>query len=195
MTHRHFILIAAAAMMALTGCVDQPGQQQAADPIGEFLFGATGGTSRTIHFANYPQAFGESRKVLTQYYTIESTDQDEGVIVCKPLVLTEGARDRILNASRTRQVASIRINQRGGQMTLTCRVELQRQISDIYSQLPQDSGTYSSVPNNTPADVEAATTPAQNDTWETYGTDIATEKDILNDVIARLNAISPEPVD
>ncbi len=194
MTHPHFILIIAVVAATLTGCATDPGQQ-AADPIGELLFGAVGGTSRTIHFADYPQAFGESRKVLAQYYAVETTDQDEGLIICKPLVLADGPRDRILNSSRTRQVASIRITQRGGQMTLTCRVELQRQISDIYSQLPQDSGTYSSVPNNTPADVEAATTPAQNDTWETYSTDVATERDILNDIIARLNALSSEPVD
>jgi hypothetical protein len=194
MTHRYLISALALAVLALAGCTDQP-TQQAADPLGEFLFGATGGSTRTVNFPNYSQAFGECRMVLGQYYTIEATDQDAGTIVCQPLVLTDGPRDRLLSTAPTRQRASIQIRQRGAQLTLTCRVELQRQISNIYSQLPQDTGNYSMVPNNTPAEVEGATTPDQNDTWETYGSDVAMEADLLNDIVTRLNTISPQPVD
>lgn len=173
-------LLTSAALLA--GCVDRQGASQPAEgPLG-FLFVGSGGTRRPLTANSYAQAFGHARAVMAQYFTISSADQTTGLITCLPKRLENGASDRVIGRSPTRQVATMKLTESGGRFVATCSVQLQRQSSGILRQQSIVDETYDSVPNQTPGEVEAATTPDQNDTWETFRSDDALESKILNDL-------------
>jgi len=140
------------------------------------------GTRRPLTTENYPVAFGQARSVMSQYFTVASADSDSGVIVCEPKAMSNAPGDRLIGRSEARQAASMKISRTGGRIYAVCTVELQRQGAVILRQQSITEDTYSSVPNQTPAEMDAATSPQQNDAWETYATDGVLENKILNDL-------------
>lgn len=192
MNQRIFVALAILAL-ALTACVDDPTTRQANDPALDFLFGTAGGSTRTFAYGNYSEAFGSARTIMSQRFTVLDADQDTGIIRCAPQPITAG-NDRIIGASPSRQVASMRIQGRGGQIEAICIIEQQRQTDEVLRNQPVVGDNYSGVPHQTPAQIDAATTSEQNDTWETVRTDTMLENQILNALRDALNAKSGEPV-
>ncbi len=180
-------LITAAALLA--GCVDREGATQPASGLFGTLLVPAGGTSRRLPAGNYPAAFSQARAIMGQYFAISSVDQDNGLIKCLPKRLDNAPSDRLIGGSPTRQVATMKIVRRSsGRIDAICSVQLQRQSSAILRQQSLLDETYDSVPDQTPGEVEAATTPDQNDAWETYRSDQALENKILNDLEQVLRA-------
>jgi hypothetical protein len=186
-------LLTTLLLITTTGCVDDPSAQQANDPALDFLFGAAGGSTRTFNYGNYGDAFLTARQVMGEQFIIVLADQDDGIIKCAPQPI-ENAQDRLLGSTPTRQVASMQLKRRGGQIIAICTVEQQREAGVVLRQQPLVGDNYSSVPNETPAQIDAATTPEQNDSWETLRTDTMLENQLLNSLRDALNAKSNQPV-
>lgn len=139
------------------------------------------GRSRTLGEVGYGTAFAAARDVMAQYYSIESSDASTGEIVGRPKRV-ELRGERLLGGSPARQVASFRLRRDGDQVVAHLAVAVQRQGSAVYRQHSGVDETYSSVPNQTPADTDAATTPEQNDAWRTVKYDRALEQKILGQI-------------
>ena len=193
MTQRILATLTLLTLLALTACVDDPTAHQANDPALDFLFGTAGGTTRSFAYGNYSELFGTARTIMGQHFTVIEADQDTGVIRCAPQPIIAG-NDRLIGASPSRQVASMRIRRQGGQIEAICTVELQRQTDQVLRSQPAVGDNYSGVPHQTPAQIDAATTSEQNDRWETVRTDTRLENEILNTLRDTLNAKSGEPV-
>jgi hypothetical protein len=63
----------------------------------------------------------------------------------------------------------------------------QRRASDIHRRMQMGAEDYDTVPNESPADVEAATTRDQNETWVTHGHARTLERQILEALYRRLH--------
>ncbi len=152
---------------------------------------ATPGRSRELGDVVYGNAFAAARDVVSQYYSIESADPDKGIIKSRPLGVDEKG-ERILGGnSPARQLATLTLRRKNGQIVAHASVAVQRQGSAMLRQMRTTSGEdYSSVPNQTPAEIEAATTPEQNESWITqrYAHDV--ENKILDDIY---RALHPSP--
>ena len=196
MMTRYALTLLMTVMVLMAGCVEDSTAQQANDPTLDFLFGSAGGSTRTFNYGNYNDAFATARTVMGKQFIVVMADQDEGIIKCAPQPVDD-AQDRLLGTTPTRQIASMRLKRRNGQLIAICTVEQQRESSVIRRQQPvvgEVGDNYSSVPNETPAQIDAATTPEQNDTWETVRTDTMLENKLLNELRDALNAKSNEPV-
>ncbi len=175
----------------LAGCVDRAGETQGASGLFGALMVPSGGTQRELHTESYAAAFGQARAVMSQYFTVTSADQDTGLIECLPARLESTGSDRVVGRSPARQVATMKIRRHGsGRITATCWVQVQRQSSTILRQQSIMDETYDSVPHHTPAEIDAATTPDQNDAWETFSSDQPLENQILNDLARTLDGAS-----
>lgn len=175
----------------LAGCADQPGETQTPSGLFGALMVPSGGTQRELHTESYAVAFGQARAVMSQYFMIASADQDAGLIECLPARLDSAGNDRLVGRSPSRRVATMKIRRHSsGRLSATCWVQMQRQSSTILRQQSIMDETYDSVPHHTPAEVDAATTPDQNDTWETFSSDQTLENQILNDLEGALDGAS-----
>ena len=166
-------LLAAACMTAglLGGCAQPIGR---ARPLGE---------------VSYEAAFATAREVMAQYFSIESADPQTGVIRSRPKPIRARA-DRLLGGSPARQVATMRLRRDGRQVVAHLAVAVQRPGSAAHRQMRMNADNYSSVPNQTPAQVEAATTPDQNESWRTDKYDRVMEQKILTQIHRSLH---PQP--
>ncbi len=183
MTRQAMIIALITTAALLAGCADTVGESQSGGPgVLGLLIVPAGGTQLPLETESFPQAFTQGRAIMAQYFTIASADQNEGLIQCLPKSLDSAPHDRIIGSSTSRQVATLRVVQRGGRIFAICSVQMQRQSSPILRQRSIADSSYTSVPNQTPAEIEAATTPDQNDTWETYSSDKSLEDKILNDL-------------
>jgi len=147
------------------------------------------GRSRPLGEVSYGTAFATARDVMAQYYSIESSDASTGEIVSRPKRVDAG-RDRLLGGSPARQVARLRLRREGKGVVAHLAVAVQRQGSAVYRQHSGIDETYSSVPNQTPAEADAATTPEQNEAWRTVKHDRALEQRILGQIH---RALHPQP--
>ena len=104
-----------------------------------------------------------------------------------PVKPADAGAERILGASPARQLATLRLRKEDGQVVAQATVALQRQGSDIHRQINPAAGSYDSVANRTPAELEAATTPQQNEAWvtERYAHDL--ERKMLADLYRLLH--------
>jgi hypothetical protein len=129
---------------------------------------------------------------MSQYFSEESFDMDEGRIRSRPKRI-EDERDRLLGTDPTRQVATMHIRRDGNQVVAHVSVAVQTQRSQMRRDMNQVGEMYDSVPNKTPAELEAATTVQQNENWEVtrYAHDL--ENRILNDLYKALNPPARTP--
>jgi hypothetical protein len=130
------------------------------------------GSTRTLGDVSYAHAYATGREVLAQYYPLDpvKTNVDTGTIQSRPKVLSGAGQDRLLSASAARHIATLRIFQENGLVSAQIVVEQQRQGSDARSQMGYStermSENYSGNPGElSPAEMEAATTLEQNQTW------------------------------
>jgi hypothetical protein len=137
-------------------------------------------------------AFTTAKDVMGMYFDVDlaRTDAEKGAIQCRPKSVQD-QKERLWGASPTRQLASLQIVRQDGQVSAQVAVAVQQQGSSIHRTM-RGGDTYSGVPNQTPAEVEAATTIEQNETWRTIGYSYETERKILDDLYRRLHPETKE---
>jgi carbohydrate-selective porin OprB len=158
---RLIFLLAAAGMLIASGCAAM-----------EF------GTERSLGAVDYTEAFNAARTVMGQYFTVAVADADSGVVQSAPQPLAGGA----LGSAPTRQLARVRLRRVGGQVVAYASVSVQRQATAAMRQMARGDITYDGPPRQTPAQLEAATTPEQNESWITQRRDRELEFKILSDI-------------
>lgn len=147
------------------------------------------GRYRELGNVSYTDAFAAATEVMKQYYTVEDTDPLTGTIQAKPLAVDEKG-ERILGGnSPARQLAKITLRNEGGIIVAYASVAVQRQGADTLRQMRTTRGQedYSTVPNQSPAYDEAATTAEQNENWMTYDYAHDLETKILDDLYRSLH--------
>ena len=162
-------LVASLAAIVLVGCNATPGSQR---PLGQ---------------VNYPTAFAEARQVMQTHFTIAQADADTGVIRAQPKRVDTAPGQLLTTPGPTRQVATMHLKQREGQLVAFLDIAIQRQSADSYRVFYEERERYSDVPNQSPAMQEAATTPEQNQLWQTERNDKTLERKILQELYARLH--------
>ena len=143
------------------------------------------GIVRTLGATNPSLAFATAKDVISQYYDIESADPATREITCKPKMI-QAPNERLLGGSPTRQVAKMRLFPMDNSLAAQVSIVVQRQGSSVIRAY-RSTSKYNSVPDETPVDVDAATTPEQNEVWQPAGYDHDTERKILEDLYIRLH--------
>jgi hypothetical protein len=146
------------------------------------------GSSRSLGAADYTSAFAAAGDVMSQYFPVESANPVTGVIQSRAKDV-KAANERLLGGSPARQVATLRIVKEGKDVMAYATVALQRQGGDVFRAMPQADENYAGVPNRTPAERDAATTPEQNEPWRIHSYDHQAENRMLED-LAR--AVTPK---
>jgi len=149
-------------------------------------------TSRNLGDTSYQQAYAAGREVLGQYFSI-APDQSiagAGVIKSRPKDGLDAGRDRLLGSSPARQIATLQIVQEGPCVVAQVQVMQQRQGAAAQQRMgySQERHNYSGNPGNeTPADLDAATTPQQNESWSNEKRRRDVEAQILDDLYRKLH--------
>jgi hypothetical protein len=147
---------------------------------------ATPGSTRLLGEVDYPQAFAAANDTISQYFSIASSDAATGIIKARPKAI-EAPPDRLLGRSPARQVATMRIWQRGKEILADMTVAVERRGDSVLRSMPQPGENYEGVPNQSPSQREAATTTEQNESWRIDKYDHATEEKILQDLYLSLH--------
>jgi len=148
-------------------------------------------TPRTLGQVSYDGAFVAARRVLSQYYSISEADSVSGVIKCRPK-LAETSGERLIGRHAARETATLRLSRQDGQVDVGLSIQVQQLASPAYRQ-SRSADNYNQVPNQTPAEMEAATTAEQNDTWRTTGYNHARERQILDELYQAIRPAQSQP--
>ena len=152
---------------------------------------ATGtGTSMSMGSAPYDAAFEHGRLVMARHFAIDSADERAGLIRSSPTP-RDAAPESLFRDSPARHLATMQIRRADGDIQATVSVAVQRQTSAAQWQMQGATSGYDTVPDQTPAEVDAATTAEQNELWETLSYDRRLERRILRELYAALH----EPAD
>jgi len=163
--HCLFVLTGVVISAALIGCkADQPT-----------------GTRLSLGDVPSDDALTVAREVMSKRFDLAPIEPGEMTIVALPKTVDARAQRILGGKSPVRQVATLRLQTQSGYVVANCLVRLQRQGSATYEQFGA-SGNYSSIPNDTPSQQTAATTPEQNEAWETRGRDTALEREIIEEL-------------
>ncbi len=142
----------------------------------------TPGRSRDLGQVNYQDAYGTAREIFRDHFPIATEDPVTGVIVSQP-VAAEATPERLLGGgSDARKVATLRIRRENGRVVAQLAVAIERRGGEIYHRSVIDRENYDSVPDETPAQRDAAVTPEQSDVWEVRGYDHTAERQILAEI-------------
>lgn len=145
------------------------------------------GSSRSLGTTDYTSAFAAANEVVAQYYPVETANPVTGVIQCRAKDV-KAANERLLGGSPARQLATVRVVKEGNNIMAYASVALQRQGGEVFRAMPHADENYSGVPDRTPAEGAAATTPEQNEPWRIYSYDHQAEQRILEDLV---RAVAP----
>jgi len=148
---------------------------------------ATPGTTRHLGAVDYASAFASAREVMSEHFSIASADADSGLIESRPKKINAEAERLLGGQSPARQVARIQINRRNGGVAAHASVAVQREGSGVFRTWRSPGENYDEVPNETPAQAAAATTPEQNEAWRTEKYDHALERQMLEQVYQYLH--------
>jgi hypothetical protein len=140
--------------------------------------------SRALGDVTFDQAFTAGQDVFRDYYEIDTSDRDNGRIASYPKAAHTQAR-RLLTSGPARQMAVLRIRKAEGMAWADVRVDVQQMESQAHqlSAITVDR----EIPNQTPAQEDAALTVEQRESWVTVGHDYEIERAILNDIYAQLH--------
>jgi len=148
--------------------------------------GGTRGTTLSLGNIEYHKAFQEATKVMSQYFSVASADSETGTIETRPKAI-EAKPDGIFRSLEARQIAKLHLRREGQEVLANLSVEVQRQGSAAYGQLQMPASGYDSVPHRTPAEIDAATTPEQNESWQTETYDHTLEYTVLDQLYKQLH--------
>jgi hypothetical protein len=170
-----WVLTALAAAAMLAGCSQQ-----------------ISGSSQVLGQVSYDEAFTAGKQVMSSLFPVATADRYSGVITSRPKALdlrSERLVSRLarMRGSSARRIATLKLRQSTRGVIAFASVEIQRQDSPVHRHLVADAENYDSVPNKTPAELEAASTFEQNELWRTERRDRAMEQRILSAVYAKLN--------
>jgi hypothetical protein len=182
MNLRRTLLLALVLMAMATGCAESP--------LTDIIVGQPRmGKTRSLGHAEYAVAFAQGRQVMQQYFQLDRADPDKGVITTKPKPIGERPA-RLLGKSSARKRATMTLLREGPEIVAYVSVPIeQRSTTETFPKMPQNE-PYSSVPNQSPAYEEAATTPQQNELWRINSYDHRLEESILDDLYKRMH---PDP--
>jgi len=169
---RHCILISTVvlASLALAGCrTDAPS-----------------GTRMSLGDVSYDEAHAVAREVMGKHFQVAPSRPGDPVIAARPKPVDARAQRILGGKSPTRQLATIHLARQEGYLVANVSVLLQRQGSASYEQFGS-TGNYSTIPNDTPSQGTAATTPEQNEAWETRGHDKTLERTIVHELYDALH--------
>ncbi len=181
---KHFttlVLTAVAILIAVTGCAKMD--------INDGGLAPGRGSSRNLGDTSYQQAFASGRMIMAQYYSIDSANVNTGIIKGKPK-LTKAGRERILGNSPSRQIATMEITQEGGTVLAQVLVMQQRQGASAMQRMGYSTAgrNYNGRPGDeTPADLNAASTAKQKEAWENEKPLHSVEGKILEDLFKALH--------
>ena len=149
------------------------------------------GTSRSLGVVPYGEAFAAGKQVMGNFFSVESADIQSGRIRSRSRRLNVRSERLVtglagMAGSPARRLATLKLHRSGGAVVAYATVEVQRQDSAIHRQRGADMENYDSVPNKTPAELDAATTPEQNELWRTCRRDRAMEEKILSALYVKL---------
>ncbi|MBN1556266.1 MAG: hypothetical protein JXA11_16115 [Phycisphaerae bacterium] len=149
-------------------------------------------TTRAMGDTSFQQAYAAGRQVMAQYFPIDParSGAGTGIIKSKPTDVRDAGRDRLLGDSPARQIATIQIVQEGPVVTALAQVMQQRQGSAAEKRMgySQERHSYTMNPGDTgPGDMEAATTPQQNENWINEKRRRDLEGRILDDLFNRIH--------
>jgi hypothetical protein len=116
-------------------------------------------------------------------FKIDRRDAAAGTILSQPI---EGAPvdDRSSYRRRTRRVAEVRLDERGGAFKVYCKVQVQDLVTQGYGMFSQDKAASDSPGEYSAINRDAATTTEQNTVWRTTRRDKPTERRILDYIAA-----------
>jgi len=134
----------------------------------------------------YASAFAAAKTVFARHFKVLRADPTSGEIRSRPKRVQAGS-ERLLGASPARKVAVMSLWREGKVVMANLAIAVQRQGEAVQHHRNVAAETYSSVPNQTPAAVQAATTAEQNEDWQTQRYDHALEIQILDELHKRLN--------
>jgi len=146
----------------------------------------TRGTTISLGNVNYDKAFAAGRATLGQYFSIAEADPGAGLLRSSPKAV-DAKPSGLLRTPPARQRATLSLRRQQGEVLADLAVEVQRQRSDVYLQRQTAESGYDTVPNKTPAEIDAAVTAEQNETWETTSRDRGLERTILDDLYKALH--------
>lgn len=165
-------LAAALAAIAVGGCNSTPA-----------------GAKRSLGYVGYDRAFTTARKVMSQYFSLAHSNRTDGMICSRPRFVESG-RNGLGGSRPARQVATLVIRRSGRLITAYLAVAVQQQSSDVFRMMGRREENYSGVANETPADLEAATTMRQRQLWRTVRYDHELQRKILDQLA---QALGPPP--
>jgi hypothetical protein len=146
------------------------------------------GSTRNLGAVKYEAALAASREALSQHFSILPSEPGSGTLKSRPKAVSAGAGGLIgFTTTGRRETATLRLLREGNQVIAHLAVTVEQQGNPVYRSMPQPDREYSSVPNLTPAQEDAATTPDQNDVWRAVGRNQALERTILTDIYRALN--------
>lgn len=157
--------------------------------------GSAPGTTRMLGTPDYDTAFRTCRTVLARHFSVANAEPLTGVITSQPEESENRPAGLIgITQGRTRQVARLQVQRTGGQIMARLAVAVQTMGNPgVRRQVFGTAENYDSVPNQSPAEVEGATTTEQNDEWATRRYDARLEAEILNEICRELNPAATQP--
>jgi hypothetical protein len=182
-TMRALFILAMVCTSLVLGCSGFDGMSQELTP--------GRGSTRILGKVDYQQSFAVAREVLGQHYNILEADAQSGLIRCRPKKVN-AKNERILGGFPARQIAALQISVENGPASAKLVNQQHRHGAASYKQMGYAEDNYSLDPSNsTPAQLDAATTPVQNQAWKTEKTLPTLERQILNELYKRMH---PEAV-
>lgn len=190
MTNRTGLLIRGVVPLWLlcfaVGCESE--QRQLGPAEGTFASQRLGGVSRD-------EAFRAAREVFSQYFPVESVDEDALRLRSRPVEIATGdggasqVREVLGTRSRRRQVAEMQVTPRGGDVVVSCRVRTERLDTTQQRAFRPQAGDDRPA-NNAPFDAEAGATAHQRESWTPIGRDRQLERQVLDSVRERLQPVA-----
>ncbi|MDP6546275.1 MAG: hypothetical protein QGH60_20030 [Phycisphaerae bacterium] len=144
------------------------------------------GTRLSLGDVSHDEALAVAREVMRKHFELAAGNPGDIEIVALPKPVDARAQRILGGKSPTRQLATLRIQPQSGNVVANATVLLQRQGSASFEQFGA-SGNYSTIPNETPSQRAAATTPEQNEAWETRGRDKLLERTIVQELYDALH--------
>jgi len=139
------------------------------------------GTVMTLGPVSYDDAFCAARTVMAQYFRLDDVDQEAGRITTRPEFI-ESTRFSVSDSAPDKQLAELALHADGPYVVARLTIAIRRRGSEAMSTFGAEHENYAARPGRTPAEIEAATTPQQNDVWQTYKYDHMLERAILRDL-------------
>lgn len=162
--------------------------QFAARPVLQFA-------SRQVPGVNPSTLFTDAQQTLVGLgYRLDRVDAGAGVMTTQPTVAkldarSEGTRVTLSSSRRGRRVVEVRVVEGASGVRVHCRVSIQLLNTEVYRMFRHEAAG-ADIPNETPIDLDAASTTKQSTVWETARRDRPAERQILDAIVRQAGKMS-----